>query len=149
MYIQWIVQKQKHLDLTERWYLTLGAIFNFHHVQRSQTLLWGEPVKSNSDSSKMASQAFTGGVSHLPWNTNKEQTKTLHEKISMDSSPLSSYIHGRFQARILESVVISFSREPSGPGDRTQVYLNCRQTPYCLSHQGNLERYLPTNICEE
>ena len=74
---------------------------------------------------------------------------TFDKKISLDCSPLSSSIHGRFQARILESVVISFSREAFGPGDRTQVYLNCRQTPYCLSHQGNLERYLSTNIHEE
>ena len=39
----------------------------------------------------------------------------------MDCSPPSSSIHGILQARILEWVVISFSRGSSRPRDRTQV----------------------------
>ena len=39
----------------------------------------------------------------------------------MDSSPPGSSIHGILQARILECVAISFSRETSWPRDRTQV----------------------------
>ena len=39
----------------------------------------------------------------------------------IDYSPPGSSVHGIFQARILEWVAISFSRESSQPGDRTQV----------------------------
>ena len=39
----------------------------------------------------------------------------------MDCSPLGSSTHGMFQARILEWVAISFSRESSWPRDWTQV----------------------------
>ena len=39
----------------------------------------------------------------------------------MDCSPPGSYVHGILQARILEWVAISFSRESSRPRDRTQV----------------------------
>ena len=39
----------------------------------------------------------------------------------MDCSPLSSSVHGILQARILEWVAVSSSRESSRPKDRTQV----------------------------
>ena len=39
----------------------------------------------------------------------------------MDSNPLGSSVHGVFQARILEWIVISFSRGSSQPRDWTQV----------------------------
>ena len=39
----------------------------------------------------------------------------------MDYSPSSSSVHGISQARILELVAISFSRESSQPGDRTCI----------------------------
>ena len=39
----------------------------------------------------------------------------------MDCSLLHSSVHGIFQARVLEWVAISFSRESSQPRDRTQV----------------------------
>ena len=39
----------------------------------------------------------------------------------MDYNPQGSSIHGIFQARILEWVAISFSRESSQPRDRFQV----------------------------
>ena len=39
----------------------------------------------------------------------------------MDGSPPDSSVHGILQARILEWVAISFSRESSGPSDRTLV----------------------------
>ena len=49
-----------------------------------------------------------------------------------------SSVHGIFQARVLEWVAISFSRESSRPRDQTQVSHIDRQTPYHLSHQGSL-----------
>ena len=39
----------------------------------------------------------------------------------MDRSPPGSSVHGIFQARILEWVAMSFSRESSWPRDQTQV----------------------------
>ena len=39
----------------------------------------------------------------------------------MDCSPPGSYVHGTFQARMLEWVAISFSRGSSQPRDRTRV----------------------------
>ena len=39
----------------------------------------------------------------------------------MDCSLPGSSVHGTFQARVLDWVVISFSRRTSQPGDRTQV----------------------------
>ena len=42
-----------------------------------------------------------------------------------------------FQARILEWVAISFSRESSWPRDQTPGILHCRQVLYHLSYQGS------------
>ena len=55
------------------------------------------------------------------------------------SSP-GSFIRGIFQARILEQIVISYSRVTSQPGDRTHVScISCigRQILYPLSHLGS------------
>ena len=56
----------------------------------------------------------------------------------MDCNLPGSSVHGIFQARVLEWVVISFSRGSSWLRDWTlQCLLHCRQTLYCLSHQGS------------
>ena len=55
----------------------------------------------------------------------------------MDCSLPGSSVHGIFQARILEWIVISFCRGSSWPRNGTQVCLHCRQMLYCLSHQGS------------
>ena len=61
----------------------------------------------------------------------------------MDCSPPGSSVHGILQARILEWVVISFSRGSSQHRDQTWVsciagsLLHCRQMLYLLSHQGS------------
>ena len=56
-------------------------------------------------------------------------------------------VHGIFQARVLEWVTISFSRESSRPRDRTQVSPIDRQTLYCLSHQGSpTQRRVKTQV---
>ena len=54
----------------------------------------------------------------------------------MDCSLPGSSIHGIFQARILEWVAISFSRESSQPRDWTQVSCTAGRL-YHLSHQGS------------
>ena len=56
---------------------------------------------------------------------------------SMDCSLPGSYVHGIFQARVLEWIAISFSRESSWPRDRTWVSYIVNRCFYCLSHQGN------------
>ena len=76
--------------------------------------------------------------SELPGKPESEVTQlclTLYD--FMDCSLPGSSVHGIFQARILEWVAISFSRESSQPRDQTQVSPHCRQTLYRLSYQGN------------
>ena len=56
----------------------------------------------------------------------------------MDYSLPGSSVHGILQARILEWVVIPFSRGPSWPRDETHdIYVSCRQILYHLNHQGS------------
>ena len=57
----------------------------------------------------------------------------------MDCSPPGSSVHGILQARILEWVLISFSRWSSWPRDRTCLLhlLHCRRILYLLSHWGS------------
>ena len=54
----------------------------------------------------------------------------------MDCSPPGSSARGISQARRLEWVAISFSRESSQPREQTQVSCIAGRL-YCLSHQGN------------
>ena len=59
---------------------------------------------------------------------------------SMDCSPPGSSAHGIFQARILEWVAISFSRESSQPRDQTRISnISCigRQILYHWCHVGS------------
>ena len=53
------------------------------------------------------------------WKWSRSAEPTLRDP--MDCSPPGSSIHGIFQARVLEWVVISFSRGSSPPSDRTWV----------------------------
>ena len=55
----------------------------------------------------------------------------------MDCSPPGSSVHGILQARILESVAISFSRESSQPRDQTHFSLHWKVDSFPLSHQGS------------
>ena len=48
-----------------------------------------------------------------------------------------SYVHGIFQARVLEWIAISFSRGSSQPRNRTRVSHLAGQTLCRLSHQGS------------
>ena len=56
----------------------------------------------------------------------------------MDCSPPGSSVHGIFQARILEWIAISFSR------DWTQVFHAVGRRLYCLSHQEILVHFIIT-----
>ena len=55
----------------------------------------------------------------LKWSEVTQSCLTLCDP--MDCSPPGSSLHGILQARVLESVAISFSRGSSRPRDRTQV----------------------------
>ena len=56
----------------------------------------------------------------------------------MDCSPPGSFVHGIFQARILEWVAIPFSRGSSHPRNQTPgSLLYCRRILYHLSHRGS------------
>ena len=55
----------------------------------------------------------------------------------MDCSLPGNLVHGILQARILEWVAISFSREYFWPKDQTQVSCIGRKVLYHLSHQGS------------
>ena len=56
----------------------------------------------------------------------------------MDYSLPGSSVHRIFQAGVLEWSTISFSRGSSQPQGLNPGLLHCRQTLYCLSHQGSL-----------
>ena len=58
----------------------------------------------------------------------------------MDCNPLGSFLHGISQARILEWVAISFSRESSQPRDRTWVSCIADR---CFTVWATRETYLP------
>ena len=62
----------------------------------------------------------------------------------MDCSPPGFSVHGISQARILEWVAISFSRESSGPKDRTCIFLHWHADSLPLSHLGSPPGIVPT-----
>ena len=60
----------------------------------------------------------------------------------MDCSLSGSSIHGLFQARVLEWIAISFSRGIFPTQGSNLGLPHCRQTLYCLSHQGSRLSFL-------
>ena len=70
--------------------------------------------------------SYSFGTSNTKvWQKNEKVKVKVKSRLTlcdlMDYSPPGSSVHGIFQARILEWVAISFSRESSQPRDRTQV----------------------------
>ena len=66
----------------------------------------------------------------------------------MDCSPPGSSVHRNFQARILELVAISFSRESSQSRDRTSIPCNSsavQAESLLLSHQGSPANHTVTH----
>ena len=66
----------------------------------------------------------------------------------MNCSPPGSSIHGIFQARILEQVAISYSRESSEPSDRTGIsWVSCigGWIVYQFHHLGSLHTHTHTH----
>ena len=55
----------------------------------------------------------------------------------MDCSLSGSSVHGIFQARVLEWIAISFSKGIFPTQESNLGLPHCRQTLYCLSHQGS------------
>ena len=77
-----------------------------------------------------------------PLNKRKVKERVIH---SVESDPLSSFVHGIFQARILEWIAISFSRVSSQPRDGTQVsHIAGRHHQASISHtQGKKKQNQP------
>ena len=78
----------------------------------------------------------------LHFNSTKKESEVTHMCPTvcnpMDCSPPGYSVHGIFQARILEGIAISFSREGIFPTQGSNPgLLRCRQTLYPLSHQGS------------
>ena len=63
----------------------------------------------------------------------------MYDSVSdpMDCNPPGSSVHAISQGRILEWVVISFSKGSSRPWDRTQLYLHLQVDSLPLSHLGS------------
>ena len=59
---------------------------------------------------------------------------------SMDCNPPGSSVHGVFQARILEGVAISYSRESSQSRGLNLPLLHWQADSLPLSHRGSLRR---------
>ena len=76
--------------------------------------------------------------SFIPWCCAKSLQSCLTLCDPMDHSPADSSAHGILQARILEWVVISFSRKSSLPRDRT--FISCVAGGFFLplSHGGSI-----------
>ena len=71
----------------------------------------------------------------------RSQPAVVSDCDSVDCSPPSSYVHGVFQARILEWIAISSSRGSSHPNDQTVIScVSCigRQILLPLSYLGSL-----------
>ena len=80
--------------------------------------------------------------------TNKKWNEVLvahscstHCNLMECGSPGSS-VHGILNVKILEWVVLPFSRVSSQPRNWTHVFLHCRQILYHLSHQKNSYIYI-------
>ena len=92
----------------------------------------------------------------LKWSEVTQLCPTLCDP--MDCSLLRSSVHGIFQARVLEWVVISFSRGSSWPGDQTQVSCTVsrrftiwatRQVPGWLEYSNHPSWWGGCEVCTE
>ena len=75
--------------------------------------------RNQTQVSRIASRCFNLWATREAQSEVAQSCPTLWDP--MDYSPPGSSVHGIFQARILEWVTISFSRESSWPRDRTRV----------------------------
>ena len=80
-----------------------------------------------------------GEAEPAPWWTNEVAQSCLTLCDPTDCSLPGSSIHGIFQARELKWVAISFSRKIFPTQGLNPGLPHCRQTLYCLSHQGSQE----------
>ena len=87
----------------------------------------------------MRSTKHNPSIQSKKWSEVPQSCPTLCDRWT--SPPISS-VHGSLQARILEWVAISFSRESSQPRDRTQVsHIAGRRFNLCTTRVSTLERF--------
>ena len=125
--------------LSGLWYMS-AFYANYKFRRKTKNLSFPVKVFSPSDSQTMV---LFGEYSPLSEKKERKKVKSLsHVQLfatPWTCSPPGSSVHGIFQARILEWVAISVSKRSSWLRDWTRVSY-CRQTLYCLSHQGSLKR---------
>ena len=79
-----------------------------------------------------------GGLQFIGLQTFSIGVNFLDKSYRPQSTGKNSSVHGILQARILEWAAIFFSRDLPTPGLNPGLP-HCRQTLYCLSHQGSLK----------
>ena len=129
----WFITKGYNSE-TVRW-KTLQAVgrkraWSFHILSECTTLPKSPSVRQPRSPPNPFPWEFCGGFfsdSEVP-----QSCPVLCDP--MDSSQLSSSVHGIFQARILEWVAISFSRGVFPTQGSNLDLPHCRQTLYHLSH---------------
>ena len=67
----------------------------------------------------------------------------------MDCSPPDSYVHGLFQARILEWVAISFSHMHGLKGFLCRMFISCKGRTTCVEIRQQLNQLIIINITTE
>ena len=139
-----------------RWFLT------FSPSTDPKSDGWNHRSRCSEEHSGDDSQDFLWGKNQRDWYKQERQNRNLKQRIwfiieciyawcsitqswqtlcdPMDCSPPGSYVHGIFQARILEWAAISISKGFSQTSDWTQV-LHCREILYHLA-----AREAPTSL---
>ena len=117
---------------------------NWCFLARMQFSQWTGKVVWYSHLFKNFSQFFVihivkGFRSEVKWSEVTQSCPTLCDP--MDYSLQGSSVHGIFQARVLEWVAISFSKGFPTQGLNPGLP-HCRQTLYCMNHQGSLKGFI-------
>ena len=145
--------------MQETWVRSLGREdpLEKEMATHSSTLAWRIPWREEPGRTLSVTQAWTLLVDYSPWGHKElDTTERLHlltygcpeppftfcslvAKLCltfchpMDCSPPGSSVQVIFQARIMEQVAISFSRESSWPRDRTHIS-RVRKIPLRIFH---------------
>ena len=116
-----------------------------HGILQARALEW-VAISFSRGSSQPTDQTHISSINRLilyRWATRESESESEAAQSCptlcdpMDCSLPGFSVHGIFQARVLEWVVISFSRGSSRPRDRTQVSRIVDRCFYPLSHQGS------------
>ena len=113
-----------------------SCLLKQHRSKASKEATTGKPLLLNTEEPPAM-------YHEVKWSEVAQSCLTLCDP--MDCSLSGPSIHGIFQARVLEWIAISFSRGSSRTQGSNPGLPHCRQTLYCLSHQGSPIRPLKCN----